>query len=183
MKTHVLRNVISLALTVALASTAWASDLSTQARLPADMRDRAQKAADEFKAGHFDAAADLYQSIINAHPDSLYAWSNLGVVRFQEGQLDDARDAFRHALTLNPKDELVLIDLGIVYYQLNLFPRAIQCLQTAVAINPGDASAHRFLSSAYDKDGKTQEAQVELQKARELDSEKAQDGQLIPGHD
>ena len=147
------------------------------------MRDTAQKAADEFKAGRFDAAADLYESIIKAYPGSLYAWSNLGVVRFQQGQLDEARDAFRHALSLNPKDKLVLTDLGIVYYQLDAFPKAIQCLQAAIAIDPGDPSTHNFLSSAYDKEGKTREAQVELKKARELEAERASRGPRNPLQD
>ena len=156
-----------------------ASDFSTQPRLPDDQRQTAQQAADEFKAGHFDAAAGLYQSIIKAYPDSLYAWSNLGVTRFQQGKLDDAREAFKHALTLNPKDELVLVDLGIVYYQLNSFPDAIQFLKAAIALNSNDASTHNFLGSTYQKAGMTQEAKLEFQKASDLQA-KEKAGGIMP---
>jgi predicted Zn-dependent protease len=161
-------------------STVADSDFSTQPRLPDDQRQTAQQAADEFKAGHFDAAAGLYQSIIKAYPDSLYAWSNLGATRFQQGHLDEAREAFKHALTLNPKDELVLVDLGIVYYQLNSFPDAIRFLKAAIAVNPNDASTHNFLGSTYEKAGMTQEAKLEHQKASELQAKEKAGEILLP---
>lgn len=59
---------------------------STKARLPDDMRETARDAADLFKKQKYDESAAKYQNIIDKYPESLYAWSNLGVVRFQQGK-------------------------------------------------------------------------------------------------
>ncbi len=77
---------------------------STKPRVPEDMRDTAQAASDLFKMQRFDDAAAKYQEIIDKYPESLYAWSNLGVVRFQQGKLNEALRALQQAVKLSPSD-------------------------------------------------------------------------------
>jgi Flp pilus assembly protein TadD len=147
----------------------FASSYSSEPRLPDDMRDVAQSAADAFHRQDYDEAAAKYQSIIQKYPDCLYAWTNLGVVRFQQGHLADAEHAFDRALKLHPEDAFTLANLGVVDFQLNRFDDAIAKLEAAVTLNPNDASAHSFLGLAYRRMGREKDAQRELRKASQLD--------------
>ncbi len=140
--------------------------------IPNDMRNLAQKAAAAFKADRFDEAAEIYQKIIQAHPDSLYAWSNLGVVRFQQRRYDEARKALEQAVALNPKDAFCLSHLGLADLELKSYDDAIQSFEASIAIRPNDAMTHYNLSRAYEAVGRHADAERELNKARELQSKR-----------
>jgi Flp pilus assembly protein TadD/predicted nucleic acid-binding Zn-ribbon protein len=142
---------------------------STKARLPDDMRETAQEAADLFKNQKYDESAAKYQSIIDKYPESLYAWSNLGVVRFQQGKFDDALKALQQAVKLSPTDAFSYSNLGIVYYQLNQFENAIDALNAAKALDPNDPKTHNYLGCACSQKGWSEVAEKEFRKAIELD--------------
>ena len=144
------------------------TDYSTKARLPDDMRDTAQQAADLFKMQRFDEAADKYQTIIEKYPDSLYAWSNLGVVRFQQGKLPEALKALQQAVKLSPTDAFSYSNLGIVYYQLGQYENAISALERALALDPSNAMSHNYLGCACSQKGWQEVAEKEFTKAIEL---------------
>ena len=145
------------------------TSLSTKARLPDDMRETAQEAADLFKNQKYDESAAKYQSIIDKYPESLYAWSNLGVVRFQQGKFDDALKALQQAVKLSPTDAFSYSNLGIVYYQLNQFENAIDALNSAKALDPTDPKTHNYLGCACSQKGWQEVAEKEFRKAIELD--------------
>ncbi len=138
-------------------------------RLPDDMRDTAQQAADFFKAQRYDEASDKYQVIIDKYPESLYAWSNLGVVRFQQGKLNEALRALQQAVKLSPTDAFSYMNLGIVYYQLNQYESAIDALQRALALDPNNAKAHNYLGCACSQKGWQEVAEKEFRKAIDID--------------
>ncbi len=142
---------------------------STKARLPSDMQETAQDAADLFKNQKYDASAAKYQSIIDKYPESLYAWSNLGVVRFQQGKYDDALRALQQAVKLSPTDAFSYSNLGIVYYQLNQFENAIDALNSAKALDPNDAKTHNYLGCAESQKGWEEASEKEFRKAIEID--------------
>jgi tetratricopeptide (TPR) repeat protein len=142
---------------------------STKARLPDDMRETAQDAADLFKNQKYDESAAKYQSIIEKYPESLYAWSNLGVVRFQQGKYDDALKALQQAVKLSPTDAFSYSNLGIVYYQLNQYENAIDALNSAKALDPNDAKTHNYLGCAESQKGWQEVAEREFRKAIEID--------------
>ncbi|HSI85873.1 MAG TPA: tetratricopeptide repeat protein, partial [Candidatus Methylacidiphilales bacterium] len=100
-------------------------DLSKTARVPEGARALAQEATDLFNKKRFDDAAGKYQQIIDAYPDSLYAWSNLGVVRFQQQNFPEALRALQQAVKLSPNDDFSHSVLGIVYYQTGRFDEAV----------------------------------------------------------
>jgi len=145
------------------------TQFSTKARLPDDMRETAQEAADLFKNQKYDESAAKYQSIIDKYPESLYAWSNLGVVRFQQGKFDDALKALQQAVKLSPTDAFSYSNLGIVYYQLNQFENAIDALNAAKALDPNDPKTHNYLGCACSQKGWSEVAEKEFRKAIELD--------------
>jgi Flp pilus assembly protein TadD len=142
---------------------------STKARLPDDMRDTAQEAADLFKNQQYDQAAAKYQNIIDKYPESLYAWSNLGVVRFQQGKFEDALKALQQAVKLSPTDAFSYSNLGIVYYQLAQYENAIDALNKAEALDPNDAKTHNYLGCAESQKGWQEVAEKEFRKAIEID--------------
>jgi tetratricopeptide (TPR) repeat protein len=142
---------------------------STKARLPDDMRETAQDAADLFKNQKYDESAAKYQSIIDKYPESLYAWSNLGVVRFQQGKFDEALKALQQAVKLSPTDAFSYSNLGIVYYQLGQYENAIDALNSAKALDPNDAKTHNYLGCACSQKGWQEVAEKEFRKAIEID--------------
>ena len=145
------------------------TQLAHSARLPDDMRETAQEAADLFKNQKYDESAAKYQSIIDKYPESLYAWSNLGVVRFQQGKFDDALKALQQAVKLSPTDAFSYSNLGIVYYQLNQFENAIDALNAAKALDPNDPKTHNYLGCACSQKGWQEVAEKEFRKAIDLD--------------
>jgi tetratricopeptide (TPR) repeat protein len=145
------------------------SQYSTHPRLPDDMKETAQKAADYFKAQQYDDAAAAYQTILDKYPESLYAWSNLGVVRFQEGKLPEALKALQQAVKLSPTDAFSYSNLGIVYYQMNQYESAIEALERALALDPNDAKSHNYLGCACSQKGWQEVAEREFRKAIEID--------------
>jgi Flp pilus assembly protein TadD len=148
--------------------SAAAEDLARVARIPKDERDLAQAAADDFRLQLWDEAAAKYKAIISAHPDCLYAWSNLGVTRFQQGRLDLAAKAFSQAIALNPNDAFCLSDLGLIELQLGQYEQAIGTLKKAVTAQPADAVAYGYLGAAYEKLGRKAEADKAYEDARVL---------------
>jgi len=151
------------------ASQSDPTQYSTKARLPDDMRDTAQAAADLFKNQKYDESAAKYQNIIDKYPESLYAWSNLGVVRFQQGKFDEALKALQQAVKLSPTDSFSYSNLGIVYYQLGQYENAIEALNSAKALDPTDAKTHNYLGCACSQKGWQEVAEKEFRKAIELD--------------
>jgi tetratricopeptide (TPR) repeat protein len=142
---------------------------SNKPRLPEDMRDVAQQATNLFKMQRYDDAAAKYQQIIDKYPESLYAWSNLGVVRSQEGKLPDAMKALQQAVKLSPNDAFSYRNLGIVYYQLNQNDAAIDALERSIALDPNNVYSHDYLGCACSQKGWQEVAEKEFRKAIEID--------------
>jgi len=137
--------------------------------LPDDMKDTAQQAADLFKAGRYDDASAKYQSIIDKYPESIYAWSNLGVVRFQQGHLPEALKALQQAVKISPSDAFSYRSLGIVYYQMSQYDNAIGALERAIALDPNNVWSHDYLGCACAQKGWQEVAEKEFRKAIDID--------------
>ena len=144
---------------------------SYKPRLPDDMREVAQEATDLFKMQRYDEAAAKYQMIIDKYPESLYAWSNLGVVRSQEGKLQEAMKALQQAVKLSPNDAFSYRNLGIVYYQLNQNDAAIDALERSIALDPNNVYSHDYLGCACSQKGWQEVAEKEFRKAIEINDD------------
>jgi Flp pilus assembly protein TadD len=168
-QTQVIDQTITKQASTGTDTSADPTQFSMKARLPDDMRETAQEAADLFKNQKYDDSAAKYQSIIDKYPESLYAWSNLGVVRFQQGKFDEALKALQQAVKLSPTDAFSYSNLGIVYYQLNQFENAIDALNAAKALDPNDPKTHNYLGCACSQKGWSEVAEKEFRKAIELD--------------
>jgi tetratricopeptide (TPR) repeat protein len=135
------------------------------------MRATAQRAADDFRSGNLNAAAADYREILDKYPDSLFAWSNLGVVLFTHKDYDQAVDAFQHCVAMAPEDAFSLENLGICYYQLGRYDESIVVLEKAITLAPEDAKAWNYLGCSYSEKGRQLDAQHAYKKAIELKSD------------
>jgi predicted Zn-dependent protease len=130
---------------------------------PPDMRGVAEQAAIELKARHYDAAAAAYQRIIDRYPDSLFAWDNLGMVRYDQGETNAAIGAFKHAIHLDPKDDLAQMSLGVCLYEKREYSAAIPPFERAEKLRADNSNVHAFLAQCYAKVGREDDAHREMQ--------------------
>jgi tetratricopeptide (TPR) repeat protein len=147
----------------------WDPKFAERPQLPDDMRDVAMAAADHFRKHEYEKAAVCYQKILGKYPNSLYAWSNLGVVRFQQQDYDDARMALEKAIAFSPNDAFSYSNLGLTYYGLGQYGSAILELEKAVQLDPNDAKSWDFLGCSYAQQGDQQRAEEDFKKAIDLD--------------
>jgi len=148
---------------------ALSGDYSSRPRVPSEFTDVAEEANSLFQQGRFDDAAAKYQSILNTYPESLYAVSNIAVVRFQQGNYPVAEEHLRKAVKLAPQDAFSHSILGIVLYQQGKFDEAVQILSRASALDPNDPKTRNYLGIAASQKGWQEAAEQECRKAIELD--------------
>lgn len=138
-------------------------------RIPEEFKDTAAKATSLYNEKKFDEAASAYQEILNKYPQSIYALSNLGVVRFQQAKYPEAEKALREAIRVAPNDAFSHSVLGIVLVQQEKYDDAIQILSRAVALDPNDAKTRNYLGISSSRKGLQEAAEQECRKAIELD--------------
>ncbi|MDR1191086.1 MAG: tetratricopeptide repeat protein [Verrucomicrobiales bacterium] len=146
-----------------------AVDYSTQAKVPTEFRDIARAANDFFSRQQYDEAAAQYQTILDQYPNSLYALSNLGVVRFQQQKYADAEKYLRQATSQAGDDAFAHSMLGITLYQEAKYDEAVQVLTRAAVLAPNDAKTHNYLGISASQKGWQEAAEQECRKAIELD--------------
>ncbi|MCS7062975.1 MAG: tetratricopeptide repeat protein [Methylacidiphilales bacterium] len=146
-----------------------AIEYRSKARIPEDVRGLAREASDAFAEARYDDAIKAYQQIIQKYPESLYAWSNLGVAQFQKQDYDQAETALKQAIRLNPADAFSYSMLGIVYYQKGQYDLAIEHLTRATALEPNDARTRNYLGIACSQKGWQEAAEKECRRAIEID--------------
>jgi len=146
-----------------------ADDYSSRPRVPSEFKDFAEEANALFQQGKFDEAAAKYQTILNTYPESLYAISNIAVVRFQQGNYPIAEEHLRKAVKLAPQDAFSHSILGIVLYQQGKYDDAVQILSRATALDPNDPKTRNYLGISASQKGWQEAAEQECRKAIELD--------------
>jgi tetratricopeptide (TPR) repeat protein len=91
------------------------------------------------EAGKYAEAARAYQSILDQHPDSLLAWTNLGNAEVQLGNRSDAENAFRKALAIDPSSRDALNNLAWLLYETKRYDEAESLARKAVALQGPDS--------------------------------------------
>ena len=142
---------------------------SEKPRIPEEFKDVAAKATSLYNEKKFDEAAAAYEQILAKYPQSIYALSNLGVVRFQQQKYPEAEKPLREAIRVAPNDAFSHSVLGIVLVQQEKYDDAIQVLSRAVALDPNDAKTRNYLGISSSRKGLQEAAEQECRKAIELD--------------
>jgi tetratricopeptide (TPR) repeat protein len=142
---------------------------SEKPRIPEDFKETAAKATALYNEMKFDESAAAYEQILVKYPQSIYALSNLGVVRFQQQKYPEAEKALREAIRVAPNDAFSHSVLGISLVQQEKYDDAIQVLSRAVALDPNDAKTRNYLGISSSRRGLQEAAEQECTKAIELD--------------
>ena len=121
-----------------------------------------------FAKGDLDGAAAKYEQILKTEPGSVFALSNLGVIRFRQERVEEAEKALQGALAADPQDAFSLSVLGIVHYRQGRYDDAVSALTRAISINPSNHETHNYLGITYSQKGYQEAAEKELLKAIEL---------------
>jgi tetratricopeptide (TPR) repeat protein len=102
---------------------------------PARVRIRA--AVELERAGRLDEAAALYSEVLEASPESLLPWVNLGNVESGRGRPREAELAYRRALSISPDDPDTLNNLAWLLLQEGSRLEEAEALARHAAQRPG----------------------------------------------
>ncbi|MGD9896306.1 MAG: tetratricopeptide repeat protein [Candidatus Methylacidiphilaceae bacterium] len=144
------------------------SEGNNASSLSPELRQLAEQAAGYFNQQRHEEAAKVYDQILQKDPGNVFAWANLGVVRFQQSRYDDAEKSLQQAIKLNPNDAFSHSVLGIVYYQQGRYDNAISMLTRSIVLDPNDPRTRNYLGIACSKKGWQEAAEKELRRALEL---------------
>ena len=144
-------------------------EVSKKPRIPEGSQEMAARATRFYEQKKYEEAAAAYQQILDQHPHSLYALSNLGVVRFHQQKYPEAEKALRKAIQISGNDAFSSAVLGIVLVQQEKHQEAVEVLRRAKQLDPQDAKTRNYLGISCSRLGLNEEAERECRKAIELD--------------
>ncbi|MFJ6637044.1 tetratricopeptide repeat protein [Streptomyces sp. NPDC091376] len=116
----------------------------------------------------FDGAKTTFRRVLQADPDNMLAWYNLGVVSVQEGRLADALEAYDSALKIDPSYTPALFNTALLLRTSNA-ERAIALLKRTVAINPKASTAYYQLGEMLTRRGRHGQARDAFRRAVAVD--------------
>jgi tetratricopeptide (TPR) repeat protein len=115
-----------------------------------------------------EGAQAAYRKLLEAEPDHLAGWTNLGRLLHEHGKMDEADEVYRRALAQIGPDPLLLFNHGVLLEDLGKTTAALTAYQTAVAEDPDLADCHYNLARLYETLGKPQHAIRHLGQYRRL---------------
>jgi Flp pilus assembly protein TadD len=115
------------------------------------------------------AAVDRLKLAVQAAPDMVPAWFDLGYAYTGLRQNDEARASYEKALELNPELFEASLNLGILLLDMKDASAALPPLEKASALKATDPRAHLYLGRALAASEQPTEAQVEFRQALQLD--------------
>ena len=121
------------------------------------------------EAGNTDAAAALYQQVLDVRPDDKFANYNLGVIEQADGRTQLAEGYYRAALDTDPNFEPALYNLATIRTTVGANQEAIDLYVRVLALDPDNAAAHFNLGILYRDAGRAKEATQHLNAALKLD--------------
>ena len=103
-------------------------------------------------------AVMAYRQAIDAAPEWVEAYINLGTTLFQLGRTEESREAFASAVQRDSRNALAHFNLGCAHDRLGDTASAITNFRTALVYAPRMADAHLNLALAYEKTGRKADA-------------------------
>ena len=101
----------------------------------------------------FEDAVRAYRQAIEAAPEWVEAYINLGTTLFQLGRTGESREVFAAAIERDSRNALAHFNLGCAHERLGDTASAISNFRTALVYAPRMADAHLNLALAYEKTG------------------------------
>jgi len=122
------------------------------------------------EAKRYVEAAGEFRKAIEADPESVSAYVNLGASLSQLGDLKGAAEQFEKALRLDPSNLTAHFNLAILLANGNQHQQAVVHLHEVLTINANDLDARLFLARELKKAGLVDEAMREYARVVEADS-------------
>ncbi len=97
----------------------------------------------------YDLARQSYQKAVEADPQYIWAWNNLGLVERRRDELSQAIGYYSKALKIDSTSALVLSNMSEAYFTDKKFRNAVRYQEKAVMNKPGDADYLWTLSWYY----------------------------------
>jgi tetratricopeptide (TPR) repeat protein len=138
-----------------------------------DIGAAARLGAAAFAKGDWEAARDSYRKMVNSEPDNALALSNLAAAEYQLRDFEPAQLHFEQALKADPNLVESWIALGLIHFQQEAWYGAISSFTQALRLQEDNARAHRYLALTAWKIGWSAAAELELQRAVELNPKDA----------
>jgi tetratricopeptide (TPR) repeat protein len=127
-----------------------------------------------------DMAAVLeFHRALELNPMHASSWRALGVTLMHQSKLEESAAALRRALDIAPKDAEAANNLGAVQLRLKDVQGAIEALERAIQLNPNLIKAHASLAQAYQRAGRTADAQHESERLATLTAEQRSRGRAM----
>lgn len=150
------------------------SDTATEApvsALPSEMSidDALVFATRLHRLGELDAAATVYQRVLDAMPGHPDALNFLGIARHQQGQTDAAITLMQQSLALAPEAANVWNNLGNILVDAGRFDEAGAAYERSAALNPEDAQLYNNLGVLRRSQRRPLEAESAYLKALQID--------------
>ncbi|HSE21944.1 MAG TPA: tetratricopeptide repeat protein [Pyrinomonadaceae bacterium] len=122
------------------------------------------------EAKRYVEAAGEFRKAIEAQPESVPAYVNLGTTLTQLGELKEAAAQFDKALRLEPSNLTAHFNLAILLANDNQHEQAVAHLHAVLTTNPNDLDARMFLARELEKVGLVDEALREYSRLAEADA-------------
>ena len=103
------------------------------------------KALSDYNKGDTPLAKADFQALVKAHPNTKYAWYDLGVIAQQSGINKEAEGDYSKAIAVDPTFESALYNDGVLHFQEGDLTIALSYLTRAVAADPKDRTARQEL--------------------------------------
>lgn len=149
-------------------------DAGEAGTLPPHTTELAKKAATAVSKRDWPTARDAYREMLKADGENPLVLSNLGAVEFQLRDIDNARTHLEQAVRLNPKLARSWVTLGLIYYEADQPLLAVSALTRAIHDEPDNPVAHNYLAVVAKSLGWINAAELELQRAIDLDPKYAE---------
>ncbi|MFJ3045838.1 tetratricopeptide repeat protein [Herbaspirillum chlorophenolicum] len=130
-----------------------------------------RQAIDAHMAGQLDAAAAVYEAVLEQDPIQPLALHYFGIYLHQVGRHDEAVEKLMLSCALESEDAGWQNDLGNVLFALGRFDEAEQAYGDALAIAPGDHTIWNNLGAAQLQQGKQEDATQSFLRVVEIDPE------------
>ena len=125
------------------------------------------------QAEQWEAAAELYRSILELAPDHAAALHFSGVLAQQQGRGEDAVDLIARSLELEPDRADWHSNFGIVLQDRLRLDEARAAYERAIALDAEHANAHNNLGVVLRAQGRIADAETEYRAAIRIDPEHA----------
>jgi tetratricopeptide (TPR) repeat protein len=121
-----------------------------------------------FQHGYLEQAAESFQQVVAAKPDSAEGYYNLGTLSLRRNDFSQARQYLERTVKLRPSYPDAWNNLGMISAHEGHPEEAIRNFQESLRLRPGYAIALLNLGNVYRRQGAFDKAQESLSRALEL---------------